>query len=252
MSNQVTDSELYYRVFGNGHPVVFLHGFLESSTMWDNFHFDGIQCIHIDLPGHGMSISKHTDFSMKSMAQKVQNILLKLEVKKFSIIGHSMGGYVALELLKLNRNFDKLILLNSNFWNDSPAKVKDRIRVAEVVKEKKEFFIYEVIPNLFYQPEKYDLEVKGMIADALNISQMTIAKTSIAMSERENNSIVLKKNLAKVYILQGEKDTVVPLKNMKKELNGIAANYFQLPTGHMSHIELKKETNQLLLQIIKA
>ena len=45
---------LNYRVFGNGHPVVFLHGFMESISMWDfiessNFPF---QCIVIDLPGH--------------------------------------------------------------------------------------------------------------------------------------------------------------------------------------------------------
>jgi pimeloyl-ACP methyl ester carboxylesterase len=48
---------LHYRSFGEGKTLVFLHGFLESSTMWDHLPLQelNVHCIFIDLPGHGQS-----------------------------------------------------------------------------------------------------------------------------------------------------------------------------------------------------
>ena len=55
-------------MFGNGYPVVFLHGFLESMTMWEDLKFEGIwQQVFIDLPGHGGSESMQGSVSMQSM-----------------------------------------------------------------------------------------------------------------------------------------------------------------------------------------
>ena len=51
-------SRLNYSIFGNGYPVVFLHGFLESNSMWDYLSLENlnVQCVLIELPGHGKSI----------------------------------------------------------------------------------------------------------------------------------------------------------------------------------------------------
>ena len=55
MPNQIKH-KLNYRVSGNGYPVVFFHGFLESLSMWEQLNFkDSFRCIEIDFPGHGMS-----------------------------------------------------------------------------------------------------------------------------------------------------------------------------------------------------
>ena len=107
---------LNYRVSGNGRPVVLLHGFLESSTMWKHLEFpENIQQVAIDLPGHGNS-SLQGITSMKEMSNEVQKLLNSLNINDYDVIGHSMGGYVGLELLKNDQRCAHLLLLNSNFW----------------------------------------------------------------------------------------------------------------------------------------
>ena len=54
-------NKLNYRVSGNGYPVVFLHGFLESVSMWDYINIQDVQSIFIDLPGHGKSNNMKTE-----------------------------------------------------------------------------------------------------------------------------------------------------------------------------------------------
>ena len=155
---------LFHRVSGIGHPVLFLHGFLESSTMWDFLDLpDSIQKIVVDLPGHGNSLDVSEESTMNYMAELVFDLLVLLNVKQYTIVGHSMGGYVGLELMKRDSNCNKLVLLNSNFWNDSPEKIQNRERVSNVIRTNKSHFLYETIPNLFLNPEKYDYEVKALI-----------------------------------------------------------------------------------------
>jgi pimeloyl-ACP methyl ester carboxylesterase len=131
---------LNYRVFGNGHPVVFLHGFLEDVSMWDFLDTPLIpfQAICIDLPGHGLSQLTDDSPSIEFMTDEVLKVVGYLKLAEFHIVGHSMGGYVAL-LIKENRiDCRKIVLLNSNFWEDSPEKKSDRIRIADLVFQAKD------------------------------------------------------------------------------------------------------------------
>jgi len=84
---------LHYTVHGEGPAWVFLHGFLESSTMWDYLPLDDlpIQQIRIDLPGHGWSFELLDAPSIHLMALEVQRVLDHLEISSFSVVGHSMG-----------------------------------------------------------------------------------------------------------------------------------------------------------------
>ncbi len=108
---------LHIERLGKGRNVILLHGFLESSTMWSYIDWLGVRQIRIDLPGHGKS--PHVDCEdIVSMAELVNRSLSPDERREPIIVGHSMGGYVALELIKYFEN-PRLILINSNFWKDS-------------------------------------------------------------------------------------------------------------------------------------
>jgi alpha-beta hydrolase superfamily lysophospholipase len=171
------DTTIHYRVFGNGNPLVFLHGFLEDSTMWDEFikPFEANhKIILVDLPCHGQSRFIGKECSMIFMANAVKQILDIENVNNPKVIGHSMGGYVGLELAKLTQI--NLTLLHSNFWADSLEKKIDRDRVVDIVKNKKEFFISEAIPNLFYlkNRELCCPIIKNLIISANNIPENEI------------------------------------------------------------------------------
>ena len=231
---------LNFKEIGNGYPVVFLHGYLESIEMWDYFNFDNsFRCILIDLPGHGNSkYESNSPISMLSMAENVIEIINHLRLKKYALVGHSMGGYIGLELKNLDTRCDKLVLLNSNFWEDSELKKKDRKRVAQIVQKNKDLFLYEAIPNLFSHPEKFNLEIRKIIDIAKQMSPDAIGQISIAMSKRNSFESKLESIKSHLLIIQGKEDSIVPLEKMEEALVEFPEIHFDvIDSGHMSHIE---------------
>lgn len=147
---------LHYQIQGEGPVWVFLHGFLESSSMWEALPLSElpITTLFIDLPGHGKSELLAQNPSIRSMANEVDKVLVYLDIQNFTIVGHSMGAYVGIELSQ-HTGFQKLILLNSNCWSDSEQKKQDRLRVATLVQKAKSHFVREAIPNLFSNPDSH-------------------------------------------------------------------------------------------------
>lgn len=238
---------------GNGRPVVFLHGFLESITMWEHIQLpENCQSILIDLPGHGESRELYEqEMSILEMAQSVQLVLDELNISTFDAVGHSMGGYVALALKEMDDRCGKLTLLNSNFWEDSDQKKLDRMRVAKIVRKSPKLFIYEVIPNLFMDPEGCDEQVKALIGEAVQIHPEAIAMASIAMSRRTDYSDYLNKWAKDLSVIQGTEDTIVPVERMRAGLID-QMNYLELEdVGHMAHIEASERVSEYLKNCYK-
>ena len=231
---------LNYRVIGNGHPVLFLHGFLESISMWDYLPLNelSVQVIKIDLPGHGASACLTNEPpNMQEMAKEVLKVVAELNLEHFSIVGHSMGGYVALEVQAISSNCEKVVLLNSNFWSDSPEKRNDRRRIAQIVQTSKNMFLNEAIPNLFIDPVKCEKTIEDLLTEAKELSADGIAYASIAMANRVDFSEEIRQRKMNISVIQGEIDRIVPMEKMDVEICADVP-YYKLPqTGHMSHIE---------------
>lgn len=229
-------------------PLVLLHGFLESSTMWNGLDLDQFsEVLLIDLPGHGKSaFDPGESSSMKTMADSVLNVIRSAGFSSYDVVGHSMGGYVALELARIDSNCQKTILLNSNMWTDSPSKQVDRRRVAELVKTKKEIFVREAIPNLFERPENLPEFVHRLMEEAMMISSEAIGAASIAMSEREDFVEKVKRKDFNVYVIQGKNDVIVDFDTMEGIMSDWSERFFVVESGHMAHVEAKDEVLRIL------
>ena len=243
---------LHYRSFGEGKTIVFLHGFLESSTMWDYLTLNelNVRCILIDLPGHGQSPLTDTAEipSIRFMADEVLSVLKALHVDEFTVIGHSLGAYVGLELAQLS-SCQKLILLNSNCWSDDDQKRRDRLRVAEIVFKAKKHFIREAIPGLFGRPNDFQAEIKQLIKEANHMSADAIAYAALAMRERVDYTEEVLANPSRYVFIHGELDTLVSGEQLFLRLPGMRVHF--LPNaGHMSHIESRDEVILLLKEEI--
>jgi pimeloyl-ACP methyl ester carboxylesterase len=185
------------------------------------------------------------------MAKEVIAVIDELQITNYHLIGHSMGGYVGLEVKRLDSRLDKVMLLNSNFWSDSSQKVQDRIRVSEIVQTNKSHFIYEVIPNLFLNPEKFDADVKDLIAEALEMPSMAIAKASLAMSERVDFSEFVHENAEDFTIVQGVEDPIVSVSQMREKLEGVGNNFTELEeVGHMAHFEAPERVQKIIKEFL--
>lgn len=240
---------LHFTVEGEGKLVVFLHGFLESSTMWKHLDLNqwNTKKLFIDLPGHGESKTIDSNSpSIVYMAQKVNEIISTFSENEIIVIGHSMGGYVAIELAKLNPAIQKVGLLNSNFWEDSEEKKRDRNRVVEIIKQAKDKFIQEAIPNLFSYPENYQDTVSEIIQEAKTFSVEGIEYATKAMRDRVDNTTWVQQNTSKVVVIQGELDKTTPLFMMEEKLPQDVKLFLIKNAGHMTHIESKNQVLEIL------
>jgi pimeloyl-ACP methyl ester carboxylesterase len=236
---------------GSGRKVLFLHGFLESSSMWDylNFDLEHFECLYIDLPGHGKSPTFEAEPSISGMAEYVRETLQHIQFVPDAIVGHSMGGYVALELIQILDSHTKCILLNSNFWDDSEQKKQDRNRVIDVVNHNKDFFIREVIPGLFSNPMFFQQAVNDLISEACTMSVKAITDSTAAMRDRKNNSELTKHH--EIHVIQGEFDALIPYDYVLEMQKEFPFNIHLIPNaGHMAHIESSEKTKDVIMNIV--
>ena len=83
--------------------LVLLHGYLETLYVWQDFILklpEDIRTISIDIPGHGLSGTHQTENSLEFCANVVKDVLRVCSVDKATVMGHSMGGYIAIECIK--------------------------------------------------------------------------------------------------------------------------------------------------------
>jgi len=130
---------LSYTSRGEGSALVFLHGFLENKSIWDSFAdvlSASFRVLQIDLPGHGDSDVIADCHSMELMADAVAGVCEHEGVEDFVLIGHSMGGYVSLALLrKFPQRVKALVLFHSPASADNPEDSANRLRTIEVDKK---------------------------------------------------------------------------------------------------------------------
>jgi len=231
-------TNISYWTFGKGSPIVFLHGFMENHTMWKTIKrkfLNAHKVILIDLPCHGKTRFNGEICSIDFMAECVFAVLKKEQITRPIVFGHSMGGYVGLELLKLMPI--NLTLIHSNFWADDDDKKVDRNRVVEVVKTKKQFFIQEAIPHLFYtkNTQKCQKDIFQIILKANKIPNKEIIAATKGMRDRQDNSLLVTSH--KINIIQGEFDPIIPLQLMQKKCLDLKTKpnlYILKNVGHMS------------------
>ena len=245
---------LHYQLVGEGPLTVFLHGFLESSTMWKPLNLTELPGtkLLIDLPGHGKSpLSDPGDIpSMKFMADEVGRVLALLKIDSYRVLGHSMGGYVALELFantpKGILKPTQVTLLNSNCWSDSEAKQADRLRVARIAHTGKELFINEAIPNLFVRPEEFQKEIAALKQEAKAMSSDAIAYAALAMRTRTDYTSWVMENPSMVRFIHGALDRLVSVEELHQRLAPVEGRkkpeIVIIPNaGHMAHGEATDE-----------
>lgn len=221
-------------------PIVFIHGFLESHTIWYHLPLSELKrsVLLVDIPGFGKSdLFDDNPPSVRYFADELMNLIENYNINQCDLIGHSMGGYIGLELLKMSDAIRKLVLLNSNFWTDSESKKKDRTRAADILLKNKNLFISEAIPNLFLYPEKHRNTVEKLISEAKSGTAEWYAYASLAMRERVDFTEFLKANPKRFEVIQGEKDTLIPAEQMQENCHGWKDFHIISESGHMSLFE---------------
>ena len=242
---------------GKGKAVVFLHGFLASKEMWNVFSQElskTQRVITIDLLGHGNTDCLSYVHTMEEMAEAVEAVLHHLKLRKYILVGHSLGGYVSLALSENNPDSIKgLVMFHSTAKADGKQKKVDRGRAIKIVKRNAKMFINEAIPNLFntkYKPYKRGVEQIKKIA--LNTSKQGIVAALEGMKIRLDREIIIKFAPYPVLYIVGKEDNVLPYKELleQSKLAEQSSHLLLDKVGHMGFIEAKMETYSAIKKFV--
>ena len=106
-----------YRVAGSGPTVVVIHGMINSSRHWEDVALrlsDRYRVVAPDLLGHGDSATPRGDYSLGAHAASIRDLLAVIGVERATIVGHSLGGGVAMQFFyQFPQRTERLVLVSS-------------------------------------------------------------------------------------------------------------------------------------------
>lgn len=242
---------------GKGTAVVLLHGFLENKTMWDKYVSalsKNHRIITIDLLGHGETECLGYIHTMEDQADIIFAVLISLRIRKIVLVGHSMGGYVALAFAELYPdNVKGLFLLNSTSRADSDERKINRDRAIKAVKQNHTNFVRISITNLFSEDNREVLakEIEKVKLQALKTPLQGIVASLEGMKIRKDREVLLHFAPYPIQLVLGKKDGVLIYDDTIDQIEGTKVELTSFPDGHMSHIENEKELKIVLLEFLK-
>jgi len=251
------NTKISYTDSGKGAVVVLLHGFLENKHMWKEIIpviSKNKRVLAIDLLGHGHTECLGYIHPMELMAEAVAAVLKSLRIRKITLIGHSMGGYVSLALSEKNPEMIRgLCLLNSTSTSDDTSRKKLRERANKMAQINLSNIVRMSFINLFSEKSKevFNPEIQLALSEALQTSLHGYSACQEGMKIRPNRLSVLKNNHFKKLFILGEKDPVLLVNKGIKEAEETQSKTVILSGGHMSHIENSDKLIKVLNTFIR-
>jgi pimeloyl-ACP methyl ester carboxylesterase len=209
---------LAHRESGSGRPLVLLHAFPLSSAMWleqREILAPSCRVITPDQRGFGSSPLGNDEPSLGECANDVLALLDRLNLDTVVLGALSMGGYVAMELLRrAPERVDALVLADTKASADSAEARQVRSRTAEAVEQEGTAQLAEqMLPALL---GRATLErrpavagrVRGLVAAA---PPAAVAWASRAMAARSDSFDVLRATAVPALVVVGEQDTLSPV-----------------------------------------
>jgi pimeloyl-ACP methyl ester carboxylesterase len=242
---------------GKGNAIVLIHGFLENAAMWKEVVPElskRNRVITFDLLGHGKSDCLGYVHSMELFAETIEVLLKHLQIRKCVLVGHSLGGYVALAFAEKHpQKIKGLCLMNATSNEDDDERKTLRTRASKIIQNNFTNMVRMSFTNLF--GEKSRLLFKDEINTALKEALQTPVQGYIAAQEgmkiRLNRNAVLAKNDFKKLLIVGENDPVLDFRSSLEEAKKTKSEIVVLANGHMPHIENKTELITTLRVFVK-
>lgn len=247
---------------GAGTPIVLLHAFPCDRRMWHaqirSLGESGFRVIAPDLPGFGESPLPGGTPSLEVAAQAVFDLLDDRAIGNVMLVGLSMGGYVAMEMLRQQPGrISALALVDTKASSDpEPAREQRRSVADAVLAADSSRALLGMLPKLLGDTTRNDRpevveEVEGFIAAA---SPEAVAWSQRAMAVRPDSLATLKRFSGPSLVLYGQEDTLSPEPDQTAMANALPnAEIQSIPgSGHLSALEQPDQVSAALLRLARS
>lgn len=216
--------DVWYEFYKGKNPaIVFIHGYAMNSGVWKaqlDFFKDNKRIV-LDMRGHGKSHIKPTS-KLEDLSEDIKAVLMKERVKKAVLVGHSLGGTVALMFQKMfPEKVDKIVLINP-YLNKNQLTVMSALRLL-------------LLNLLFYLP-RYDFDhaKKAYFPELRCLLSTKLETLKTAKKLLTNYAFELPKRM---LVVNSSRDRIIkPYYN-----KGIC-----LCGGHILQVDKSKKVNELI------
>jgi pimeloyl-ACP methyl ester carboxylesterase len=244
---------IFFKKQGTGPALILIHGFPMNHHVWDAIVPELQHDFTVytpDLPGFGKSKLLPGQFSIDDVAAILNQWVTAQGLQQAVVIGHSLGGYVVLAMLKQKPDWFKGFgLLHSTGLEDNAEKKESRTKVLTFIEENGVLaFTSNFIQPLFVNAAHPD--ISGVRAITIQSAKEAVEGYTRAMRDRPDNTAVIAGASQPVLIIGGMEDKGIPFSSLQEQARLSARVELHLlpDVAHMGMFENKEE----VIRIIRA
>ncbi|MHA1915420.1 MAG: alpha/beta fold hydrolase [Promethearchaeota archaeon] len=261
---KVDGVNLYYEIHGDGFPLLMIQGLSENVYWWDPPMIEVLskqfKIVLFDNRGVGRSDSLEGEVTIETMAADAVGLLDALDIKQAHILGHSMGGMIAQDLvLKFPGRVKKLVLCSTSCGGSKaelPSRDTQRILTKLSTRDHTRDLIEEAMPHIFTKQfinEKPEFVVKKVDDILIIPTDQTTFKAQMTAWMRYNSCRKLKTVSVPTLIVHGRQDILVPPRNgelLAEKMPNAEIIWFD-SQAHLIHTEETDKFVEVLLKYLK-
>lgn len=223
--------------------LVLLPGLVNDSRLWQHQASGLADIAHVSV---GDLTKGHT------IAEMASDVLASAPAGQFALAGLSMGGYVALEIMRqAPERILALALLDTSARPDTPTALENRNAAIEKAEKNYQAVIEELMPKQLHPTHVDDAEMVGMITDmAMSLGNKTFIRQQRAIAGRIDSIPSLSLIKCPTLVLCGRDDAITPIglhQEMVTEIEGSGLSIVD-DCGHLSALEQPTRVNEALAQ----
>lgn len=240
--------------------MVFLHGYPltheifepQLETMARDHH-----AILLDLPGYGRAAEQPVPESLSGFADRVHEFLAERFSTPVALLGHSFGGYIALELMRKHpEQLDALILANTRSTPDGTEAREARLATAKRLEDPAEHLDAGAVAKTLVAPATF--ESNRALVDRLRtivsgVPSRTVVATLRAIAGRSDLTPVLSRIQVPTLVIWGEEDRLIPPAQSQSMVSLLPGGRgIGLPgAGHLPSLETPDAFSRAVLELLR-